>query len=101
MTGGWGCPPILKQRSFPSPIACGANKYYYYEKRNQAQRWTQMDAPGTSEKAERGGDRYVVKSEGVSDRDTAQYRVLMLRAQGISKRFGAVEALKSIDFEIP
>ncbi|HUP28375.1 MAG TPA: ABC transporter ATP-binding protein [Chloroflexia bacterium] len=50
---------------------------------------------------EQSDSRYVVKAEGAVSHDTAQYRPLVLRATGISKRFGALVALDSIDFDIP
>ncbi|HKP51785.1 MAG TPA: ABC transporter ATP-binding protein [Chloroflexia bacterium] len=44
---------------------------------------------------------YVVKTEKAETHDTANYRPLLLRAVGVTKRFGALLALSEIDLEVP
>lgn len=44
---------------------------------------------------------YVVKTEKAQTHDTANYRPLLLRAVGVTKRFGALAALSALDLEVP
>ena len=48
-----------------------------------------------------GVEMYVVKTYKAETHDTANYKPLLLRALGVTKRFGALVALNAVDLEVP